>query len=331
MNLKKCCRGMFHLAAVGLFAGGLMLAHASSAVAAEYPTKPIKVYYGYKAGGTNHTSLQPLAQTLEKILGKPVVLVEKAGAGATLAGGTVAKAKPDGYSLGVIKTTTITTAPYELKLPYSPADDLVHLYAYAGPASGFTVKADAPWKTWQEFVAYAKANPNKVAWTASSNTATEFLVMDYIGKKEGIQWNGVPSEGGSEAMKMVLGGQVAGYAASGSHVSQIKSGAARELLHFGETSTFPGVPTLKDIGYGELLIKGEPYLFVAPKGLPDDIKAKLVNALSEAVKNPDYLGVIERIDMEPANLSGQALEDLLSNNAKTIKMLLQTTGKAKVE
>ncbi|MDO5675424.1 MAG: tripartite tricarboxylate transporter substrate binding protein [bacterium] len=329
MNLKKCCIRMGQISVAGIFLAGVFLT--SAMAAADYPKKPIKVFYGYKAGGTNHTSLQPLAQALEKILGKPVVLIEKAGAGASLAGGAVVKAKPDGYTLGVIKTTTITTAPYELKLPYSPAEDLVHLYAYAGPASGFTVKADAPWQTWQEFIAYAKANPGKVAWTASSNTATEYLVMDYIGKKEGIQWNGVPSEGGSEAMKMVLGGQVAGYAASGSHIAQIKSGAARELLHFGEKSTFEGVPTLKDIGYGELVIKGEPYLFVAPKGLPDEIKAKLVSALEEAAKNPEYLGVIDKINMGTANIFGQELEDLLSNNAKTIKMLLQTTGKVQAE
>jgi len=324
MNLKKCCLEMCKAASVGLFLGSVFL---GNAMAADYPTKTIKIYYGYKAGGSCHTSLQPIAKALEKILGQSVVLVEKPGAGATLAGGVVSKAKPDGYTLGVIKSTTITTAPYELKLPYSPADDLVHLYAYAGPASGFAVKADAPWQSWQEFIDYAKANPGKVAWTATGSTGTQFLLMQHIGKLEGIQWNGVPAQGGSSAMKLVLGGQVAGYAASGSHVPQIKSGNAKELVDFGAKSPFPGVPTLEELGYKGLVIKGEPYIFVAPKGLPDDIRAKLVEAVSEAVKDPGYLSVVDKMDMQTVNVSGEELEQMISEGSKLVNMLLKSAGK----
>jgi len=323
MDLKKClwiCKAVTAGLALGSFFGG-------SVMAADYPNKPIKIFYGYKAGGSCHTSLQPLAKSLEQLLGQSIVLVEKPGAGASLAGGVVSKAKPDGYTLGVIKSTTITTAPYELKLPYSPTEDLVHLYAYAGPASGFAVKADAPWNTWKEFLDYAKSNPGKVAWTATGSTGTQFLLMQHIGKLEGIEWNGVPAEGGSAAMKLVLGGQVAGYAASGSHIPQIKSGNAKELVDFGTTSSFPGVPTLEELGYKGLAIKGEPYIFVAPKGLPEDIKTKLINAISEAVKSPEYLALVEKLDMQPVNLSGAELETMISEGSVLVNMLLKSAGK----
>ena len=324
MNLRKCCFGMCKVAVAGLFLGSVLL---GNGMAAEYPSKTIKIYYGYKAGGSCHTSLQPLAQALEKILGQSIVLVEKPGAGASLAGGVVSKAKPDGYTLGVIKSTTITTAPYELKLPYSPADDLVHLYAYAGPASGFAVKADAPWQSWKEFIDYAKTNPGKVAWTATGSTGTQYLLMEHIGKLEGIQWNGVPAEGGSAAMKLVLGGQVSGYAASGSHVPQIKSGNARELVDFGAKSTFEGVPTLEELGYNGLVIKGEPYIFVAPKGLPEDIQTKLVAAITEAVQSPEYLSIVEKMDMQPVNLTGEELQNLISEGSELVNMLMKSAGK----
>lgn len=323
--MKKWCLWSCRLAAAGMILGNIMT---GSVVAADnFPMKPIKIYYGYKAGGSCHTSLQPLAKSLESILGQPIILVEQAGASATIAGGLVVKAKPDGYTLGVIKSTTVTTAPLELKLPYSPADDLLHLYAYAGPASGFAVKADAPWQTWKDYIDYAKANPGKVAWTATGSTGTEFLLMQHIGKMEGIQWNGVPASGGSEAMKLVLGGQVSGYAASGSHVPQIAAGNARELVDFGATSPYPGVPTLKELGYEGLVIKGEPYIIVAPKGLPEDVRSTLVSALDKATQSPEYLNVVERLDMKPVNLHGEPLQKLLSEGSILVKMLLESSSK----
>lgn len=310
------------------FTGLLLTACVTSTVnAAEYPNKPIKVYYGYGAGGTCHTSLQPLAKALEGILGQSIVLIEKPGASATIAGGVVSKAKADGYTLGVIKSTTITTAPHVLNLPYSPNDDLAHIYAYAGPASGFAVKADSPWSNWQEFIQYAKDNPGKVAWTATGSTGTQFLLMQHIGKLEDIKWNGVPSKGGSAAMKLVLGGQVSGYAGSGSHIPQIKSGNAKELADFGAKSPFPGVPTLEELGYKGLAIKGEPYIIVGPKNLPEDIKSKLVSALEDATKAQEYIALVDKLNLQPTNLSGAELSAMLTDGSSLVNMLLKSAGK----
>lgn len=319
LSLKTLKIGITGLLMTGLTAGAVF--------AAEYPSKPIKIFYGYGAGGTCHTSLQPLAKALEEILGQSFVLVEKPGASATIAGGVVTKAKPDGYTLGVIKSTTITTAPYVLKLPYSPNDDLLHLFAYAGPASGFAVRADAPWNSWQEFIAHAKSNPGKVAWTATGSTGTQYLLMQHIGKLEGIKWNGVPAKGGSAAMKLVLGGQVSGYAGSGSHVPQIKSGNAKELVDFGAKSPFPGVPTLEEIGYKGLSIKGEPYIFIAPKELPADIQKKLVDAIEQATQSPEYTALVEKLNLQPVNLYGEELSTMLTEGSTLVTMLLKSAGK----
>ena len=317
-------RGLTVIMVTVLMAAALMT---GPLYAGSYPSKPIKLYYGYGAGGTCHTSLQPLTKALEKILNQSVVLVEKPGAGATIAGGVAAKSRPDGYTLAVIKSTTITTAPHILNLPYSPQTDLVHLFAYAGPASGFTVKADAPWNTWQDFIAYAKANPGKVAWTATGSTGTQYLLMQYIGKQEGLRWNGVPAKGGSAAMKLVLGGQVAGYASSGSHVPQIKSGNARELVDFGVKSSFPGVPTLEEVGYKGLAIKGEPYIVVASKKLPEDIRKTLVDALSVAVKDPGYQAIVQKLDLQEVNLSGPELDHMLESGSALVTKLLKSAGR----
>lgn len=322
-------RTISHMMKFSLAVAAVSLIGTTTAGATEvkYPSKPITIYYGYKAGGTCHVSLQALCQGVEKALGQPVVLVEKPGASASIAGGAAAKANPDGYSLGCIKSTTITTAPHEYKLPYSPTGDLEHLFAYAGPPSGFAVKDDYPRKTWKEFIDYAKENPGKVSWTATGNMGTQFLIMNYIAKREGIKWNGVPSAGGAEAMKLVLGGQVDGYAASGSHIPHIKGGRAKELVDFSDKSSFPGVPTLQEVGYSELAVSAEPYIIVAPKGLPADIRTKLEEAFLQAAQTPEYLAIVEKLDMQPVNLKGSELQEMLKNDDILIRMLLKETGK----
>jgi tripartite-type tricarboxylate transporter receptor subunit TctC len=316
--IKKCI--------VSTLTAIMVVALAATAQSA-YPEKHITIYFGYKTGGSCYVSLQALCQEAEKILGQALVLVEKSGASATIAGGATAKAKPDGYTLGCIKSTTITSAPYEYKLPYSPSEDLTHLYAYAGPPSGFAVRADYPRKTWQEFIDYAKANPGKVCWAATGTMGTQYLIMKYIGKQEGIQWNGVPCSGGAEAMKLVLGGQVDGYAASGSHIQHIRAGRAMELFDFSKKSDFPGVPTLEELGYQGLTVNAEPYIVIAPKGLPDNILKTLENAFSQASQAPGYLAVVQRMDMQPVNLKGEELEKMLHENDKLIAKLLE--GKKK--
>lgn len=312
---------------VVMVATGLLVVANAAVVLGAYPEKPVTIYYGYKTGGSCYVSLQALCQEAEKALGQSIVLVEKSGASATLAGGATAKAKPDGYTLGCIKSTTITSAPYEYKLPYSPADDLTHLYAYAGPPSGFAVRADYSRKTWKDFIAYAKANPGKVSWAATGTMGTQYLIMNYIGKLEGIQWNGVPCSGGAEAMKLVLGGQVDGYAASGSHIPHIRAGRAIELVDFSGKSSSPDIPTLESLGYAGLVVSAEPYIIVTPKGLAPEIRQRLEAAFTQASQSPTYLAVIERLDMQPVNLKGEALETMLSESDALIQKLLD--GKQK--
>ena len=297
------------------------------ALAENYPSKPIKAYYGYKTGGTCYLSFQALCKEAEKILGQPITLIEKSGATATICGGTVASSKPDGYTIGVVKSTTIVNAPYQFKLPYSTYDDLTHIYAYSGPAAGFTVRKDYPINTWKEFIEYARKNPGKVSWGSSGAMGNVPLVTQYIGKLENIQWNEVPCSGGAEAMKLVLGGQVDGYASSGSHVIHIEGGRAKLLVDYMDSRTYPDVPTLEELGYAGLSIGKAPYIVIAPKNLPLDIRAKLEDAFHKAANSPEYKKLEEKLEMRPVNLSGKDLETFLGKHRETIEKILKELGK----
>ena len=108
---------------------------------------------------------------------------------------------------------------------------------------------------------------------------------------------------------------------------QIQAGNAKELVDFGVTSPFPGVPTLEELGYKGLAIKGEPYIIVAPKALPEDIKTTLVDAIAKATQSEEYLKLVERPNMQPVNLQGPELENMLNDGSILVTMLLKSAGK----
>jgi len=299
----------------------------TGAWADSYPSKPIKAYFGYKTGGTCYLSFQALCKEAEKFLGQPLVLVEKSGATATVCGGTVAKAKPDGYTIGCVKSTTIVNAPHQYKLPYNTFDDIDHIYAYAGPAAGFCVRKDYPINTWKKFIEYARSNPGKVSWTSSGSMGNAHLITEYIGKLENIKWNPVPCKGGAAAMKLVLGGQVDGYAGSGSHVIHVEAGRAKLLVDYMDSRTYPDVPTLEDLGYKGLAIGKAPYIVIGPKNLPPDVRKKLEDAFEKASKSPGFTEVQNRLHMRPVNLKGKELEVFLKNADVTISKILKGLGR----
>jgi tripartite-type tricarboxylate transporter receptor subunit TctC len=130
-----------------------------------FPTKPVTVYIGFAAGATTDLSARALGQGLERVLGVPFVMENRAGATATVAAGAVARAKPDGYALGVVSTGVITVRPHIMRLSYDPLKDFTLIAQYSHYVGALTVRSDAPYKTIDEFIAYAKAHPG-VSYTS---------------------------------------------------------------------------------------------------------------------------------------------------------------------
>ena len=131
-------------------------------LAADYPTKAVTMYIPFSAGGSMDTSARVLAAGAEKVLGQPFVMINKTGGAGTVALGVLANEKPDGYILSAGTSTGIFRIPVQRKVPYKPLADFTHIFAYAAVSSGVVVKADAPWKTWKEFIEYARKNNGKV-------------------------------------------------------------------------------------------------------------------------------------------------------------------------
>jgi tripartite-type tricarboxylate transporter receptor subunit TctC len=287
-----------------VFSGLLATLLSSIVWAADFPTKPVTLICPYASGGTADIVMRGLAEATSKHLGQPVVVENKGGGGGSLGPATMAAtAKPDGYTLSQMPVTLFRN-PYMMKVTWDPFKDFTYIIHISGYTFGVVVKADAPWKTWDEFIAYAKANPGKVSYNTPGTGSTLHIVMESIAADKGIKWIHVPTKGGGEGTPMVLGGHTTASAnSSGGWAAQVESGDLRLLATWGDQrmKRFPNVPTLKELGYG--IVSTSSFGIGGPKGMDPKVVKILHDAFKKGMEDPTFLKVIDKLDMPPLYLN----------------------------
>jgi tripartite-type tricarboxylate transporter receptor subunit TctC len=269
------------------------------AMAADFPTKPVTLIVPWPPGGSTDVSFRVLAETTSKYLGQPVVVENKAGGSGTVGGATMAAtAKPDGYTVAQMPITMFRL-PYMMKVSWDPLKDFTYIIHLTGYTFGVVVKADSPWKNWNEFIAYAKANPNKVTYATPGAGTSLHITMETIAMRQGIKWIQVPMKGGGETTPAVLGGHVNATADSTGWAPQVDAGQLRLLVTWGNqrTKRWPNVSTLKELGYG--IVSNSPFGIAGPKGMDPKVVKVLHDAFKKGMEDPAYLKILEKLDMEP--------------------------------
>lgn len=273
-------------------------------LANKYPDKPITLYVAYAAGGSTDVTARALAQGAEKILGVPIAVENKAGGGATVANGLMASKKPDGYTLLVTSTGSMTMRPLLMKLAYTP-DDFRVLMQYSVYVGSLIVNKDAPWKTINEFVDHAKKNPG-MSYASSGTHTQQQVAVEALAACKGLQFKHVPTKGGSASNTALMGKHVDFATGSGSHLPLVQQGVFRELIifHMDERSPqAPDVPVMKDIGCPPTN-PASGLLLVAPAGLPDAIAAKVTDAFKKTAETPEFKQVLAKFNMPYAYKDG---------------------------
>ncbi len=274
-------------------------------VAAEFPEKPVKLVVGFRAGGGTDALATALAKEMEAVLGQPVVKEIKAGAGGAKAAAAVKTAKPDGYTLvmAVTPTFAFNTAAIPDKTPYRK-DDFDYLESLAKAQEAVYAKADAPFQTWKEMIAYARQG-NDLTYAAV--TPFDKLLVSYVNKKEGTSIKTIPTKGGSGAMKNVLGGHTDLGFSGGNHIKFLGKDEIRVLASLrGEPLTdTPDVPTLMDLGYP--IAFEAHFMIAAPKGLPADVRAKLLEAIRAGSKGQAVRDVLAKLPFAEEQLGPEKL------------------------
>jgi len=253
----------------------------TSVALAEFPEKPITMLIGFRPGGAVDTTGRLIAANLEKVLGQPVVAVQKAGGGGTVMASTLINEKPDGYTIGMGASAAYTLAPQlNEKIKYK-IDDFDHLGTVTIPQDALVVRKDSPWNSLEDMVKDAKAN-NKTLSIASQVAVVNMLALA-IENKDGIKFKVVPVKGGSKGIQQVLGGHVdMTWSGSGWH-KQVAADTMKPLVTISakRMPDYPNLPTMLELGYGYTFT--DTFMLSAPKGLPADVKAKLADAIKKAI------------------------------------------------
>ena len=316
--------GLGVLAFLGIFF--FVNGFSGSAFAQEkYPAKPINFVIGYPAGGTTDVCARPLVMAASKILGQPIVVLNKPGGGSAVAVASLKLEKPDGYTIGILPSGAVLSQ-HMRTVPYDSAKDFTPIMQYAVYLYGLVVRTDAPWKTFKEFIEYAKENPGKVRYSTAGPGTPQHLVMERLALKEKIKWTHIPFQGGGPAITALLGGHVEASSQTTEWKVHVESGRLRLLAVYGEKrmADFPSVPTLLDLGYG--ISAASLISIVGPKGLSPQIVGTLHGAFKKAMEDPDFLKVSKQMDQPPLYRSPEDLAKHLVKMNEEVGGLINSLG-----
>ena len=265
---------------------------------ARFPDRPIQLVVPWPAGGSADVQLRSIGDLASRVLGQPFVVHNRPGAGGTLGPLTVAQqARPDGHTLTQMHLSVLRR-PWMMRTPqWDPVADFTHIIGMTGWLFGTAVKADSRFRTWQDMIAFAKANPGRLNYTTSGIGTTNHLAMETIQEKEGIQLTHVPFRGSNEAVTAVIGGQVDMVCDSSTWAPFVESGQMRALSVWTaeRVARFPTVPTLKELGYD--LVVTSPYGASGPKGMDEGVVRVLHDVMRDALMSPENAEVRAKFDM----------------------------------
>jgi tripartite-type tricarboxylate transporter receptor subunit TctC len=267
-----------------------MVCAVAPAFAADFPDHPITMIVPFPPGGVADTVGRPIADALSRELGTAVVIENKPGAGGAIGMGLAAKAKPDGYTI-LMSLSSLTVLPEADKVlgraPQYQIADLKPIARITADPTVLAVRADAPWKTYQEFIADAKAHPGKLNYGSSGNYGTMHMPMEMLAQATGIKLTHVPYTGAGPAIVGLLGGQVQALATGpASIVQHVKGGKVRVLAHWGDARlvALPDVQSLHQLGT-DVQYAHWSGIFV-PAATPEPVVQRLRTAARAAANDP---------------------------------------------
>jgi tripartite-type tricarboxylate transporter receptor subunit TctC len=274
----------------------------SPALAEEYPSRPITLVVGYSAGGGNDILARIAAEKMSPLLGQQIVIENRGGAGGSIATRQIARAAPDGYTLGLGGTGTLAIDPTLYpNVGYDSRKDFAPIGLIGTSALVLVVHPSIPAHNVKELIAYAKANPGKLTYASAGVGSGIHLAAAYFGFQAGLNLIHVPYKGTGPALADLVGGHVSMYFSSmPPAISLVKDGKVRALGVTGlkRSPIFPELPTIAEAalpGFEAVLHYG----IVAPAGTPKPIVTKLNAALRQAVMSDDLKKKLAADGTEP--------------------------------
>jgi tripartite-type tricarboxylate transporter receptor subunit TctC len=296
--------------------------------AERYPVKPITLIVPVEAGSDADLLARPIAQKASTILGQPIIVVNKPGAGMTIGFREIHAAKPDGYTIG-LATGPIITNKLQGLMPYDYRDyTIMGQYAIYIPIIVGSTKTQRPFKTIEDAISFAKSHPGEVSAATSGVGYLWWLATVAFQEVAGIKLNIIPQAGaGAFAIAQVAGGHTdLGVVALASAKSQIDAGNARFLAVIGPKRApgYENIPILREVGC-DVSIES-PHVVIGPPKMPKDFADQLTRAFEKAATDPEYQKfVIERNGI-PLYLPPEKVHQSLDEQRKIFRTIMEKAG-----
>lgn len=299
------------------------------ASAQTYPSKPIKIIVSTSAGGVTDILARILGHHITSKTGQPHVIDNRAGASGNLAMDAVAKATPDGYTLGFANTGNITINPYLFKsMTFDPLNDLVPVGPLGSVPLFLVINSKLPAKTLAEFIAYAKANPDKVSYAGAGVGTTPDLTGGEFARRTGLKLVVVPFRGTAPATAAVIGGEVQmTFVSMGPHIAFVRNGTLRVLAAATPSRRpyVPDVPTFAEEGFPGFEMSTWFSLF-APRRTPKEIIDQLNGYTREVQADPEARKRLEATFIDPLALTQREFAALVKADAAKYERIVREAG-----
>jgi tripartite-type tricarboxylate transporter receptor subunit TctC len=300
---------------------------------AAYPVRNITMIVPFPAGGQADLAARPVAMALERILGKPVIVDNRAGGGGgSIGNAQAARAEPDGYTL-LMTLSSLAVLPEADRLFDRPAQYEVSQFApiarvLADPTL-LAVPTSAPWRSLHDFVEDAKMRPGEIPYGSSGAYGTLHVAMEMFAASAGIKLLHVPFRGAGPALTALLGGTVQALAsAPGTLKQQVDEGRMRVLANWGaqRIASFPDLPTFRELGYKDVEFYIWAGLF-AQGALPVPIMMRLRGAMADAVKSPEVTKTFATAGSPVAYLDAPEFGKFVADDSARLIAAVKTIGK----
>jgi tripartite-type tricarboxylate transporter receptor subunit TctC len=300
-------------------------ATAQPAAAAWSPDRPVTFLGPFAAGGAIDVTARAIARGIEPLLGQPVAVVNRTGAGGTIMLNELARARPDGHTIGLLSVNTNAIAPQLLDVAFDPVKDFTPILTYGAFYTFVVVPSGSRFAGLRELMEQARREPGRLNVGVSAIGSNAHLTMARVAAHDRAEVTFVPFGGGAPAVTALLGGHVDCAVTAGEILPYVRDGRLRAIavLNGERAEEFPQVPTLLDLGYGWA---ANPWLGVGgPKDLPGPVVARLAAAMNQAMEGEEFRRVMRelailRLRLDSAE-SVRLMERSLAEHAEVARTL----------
>jgi len=291
----------------------------------KFPNRPITIIV-MSGAGMMDTLTRIIAKPVEKELGQPIIMENKPGP-QPIGMNYVVKSKPDGYTLGACVSSVFVIASHIRKVPYNILTDSMDITTYYKYNLSLAVRAEAPWNTFEDVLAYAKNNPGKFTYATGGVGVPQHILLERIAMKRGIKWTAVPFRSPAESVVACLGGHTDATTQSSVDIlPHLKAGKLKLLVVLTDARwpAYPNVPTVLESGfdfcafsYGSINV---------PNGVPEPIVKRLEDAFNKAKKDPIFLEALQKFGVQESPMGGKEYSAFWRSQYDEMGKVIQALG-----